>query len=512
MVVVAAAFRLVDLNGKPMHGDEANQAYKAGVLYDTGVYEYDPHEHHGPTLYFGTLPFLKYAGNSSVDADAQTYRVLPALFGIGLVAILVLLKDAIGPWPAVWSAALTAMSPALTYYSRYYIQEVLLVFFTLMALASAWRYCHRPNWGWAVLTGVAVGLMHATKETCLLSFAAMAGGAAMTWVWGRAVRSRGQSEQTRQGDERRPPLALSHVTAAGLAAVLVSVLLFTSFFTHARGPLDSVLTYATYLNRAGGEGSAALHDKPWYYYLQLLAFTKRAPGPWWSEGLILTLAVTGSVATLCKRGDYPALKFQRLLVFYTILLTAAYCLIAYKTPWSMLSFYHGMILLAGIGAATLAGLFKHRMAQAIVVLFIGSGVVQLGAQNYRASFEYAADVRNPYVYAHTSTAFMRLPQRMLDLAAVHSNGTRMRILVIAANNDYWPLPWYLRAFENTGYFGEMPQALDADVIIASPPFNVDIGRMAGDEYQSEVHGLRPKVLLQVFIRRPLWNAFMETRK
>ena len=45
-----------DLAGRPMHSDEANQAVKAGELLETGHYAFDPHDHHGPVLYYAALP------------------------------------------------------------------------------------------------------------------------------------------------------------------------------------------------------------------------------------------------------------------------------------------------------------------------------------------------------------------------------------------------------------------------------------------------------------------------
>src|SRR4030042_322504 len=59
---VALAIRLPRLGQRPMHGDEANQAVKAGILLETGVYRYDPHEHPGPVLYWLTLPSLRLSG------------------------------------------------------------------------------------------------------------------------------------------------------------------------------------------------------------------------------------------------------------------------------------------------------------------------------------------------------------------------------------------------------------------------------------------------------------------
>ena len=64
---------------------------------------------------------------------------------------------------------LTAISPALVFYSRYYIQETLLVFFTLAAVGCGWRYLRTHRLGWIVAAGASVGMMHATKETWILS-------------------------------------------------------------------------------------------------------------------------------------------------------------------------------------------------------------------------------------------------------------------------------------------------------------------------------------------------------
>ena len=67
ILCLAAAFRVPRLTLRPVHGDEANQAVKTGILFDTGEYRYDPHEHHGPTLYYLTLPVLYFCGVSSFE-------------------------------------------------------------------------------------------------------------------------------------------------------------------------------------------------------------------------------------------------------------------------------------------------------------------------------------------------------------------------------------------------------------------------------------------------------------
>ncbi|MCU0981105.1 MAG: glycosyltransferase family 39 protein [Pirellulaceae bacterium] len=177
LTAAALAIRLPRLDQRPMHGDEANQAVKAGVLLEAGQYQYDPQEHHGPSLYWLTLPSLWLHGRETFAQTTETdYRIVPVVFGVGLIVLLWFLADGLGRGPAVLAGLFTAISPALVFYSRYYIQETLLVFFTLAALAAGWRYARDRTITWAVLCGTAVGMMHATKETWVLAAAAAGWG------------------------------------------------------------------------------------------------------------------------------------------------------------------------------------------------------------------------------------------------------------------------------------------------------------------------------------------------
>ena len=306
-----------------------------------------------------------------------------------------------------------------------------------------------------------------------------------------------------------------HVTAALVLALAVSVVFFSSFFTHWRGPLDSILTYTTYLNRAEGQGSTALHEQPWYYYFSLLAWTYREAGPKWSEGLVLTLGLVGALWALfgsrqTDEKDRPAV-FLRFLALYTIFLAVGFSLIPYKTPWNLLIFLHPLCLLAGVGAQRLVTLFRPKAIQVLVALLVFAGAVQLATQAWRGSFTYGADVRNPYVYAHTSSAIYRLTERITDLAAVHPRGDQIHINVLRFDGDYWPLPWYLRRYPNVGYWPNFPEKPDADVILTSPEIAGALQPRLTQTYQVEMNGLRPGVLMPTFIRKELWDAFMEKR-
>ena len=513
ILIVAAgalAFRLPRLDLRPMHGDEANQAYKAGILLEEGAYIYDPHEHHGPTLYYAFLPVAWLTGaRTFAEVNETTLRLVPVFFGTALVLLLLLVGDGLGRAAAVWAGVLTALSPALVFYSRYFIQETMLVFFAFAAIAAGWRYARKPSLGWAIAAGAAIGLMHATKETCVLAFAAIAGALVLTPLW---ARLRDGSPPTAEMVPRVPRPNWPHVAAFLGAACVVSVVLFSSFFTNPSGIVDSIAAYGDYIHEAGGEGSTANHDKPWPYYLLMLAFSRGSPSQWWSEGLILALAAIGGATALfrrSRRAESPGLA--RFLTFYAVLLTAFYSAVPYKTPWCAIDFLHPLAILAGIGAAAVIRAGRAAPVRAVLAVLLALGSAHLGVQAFRASYVRFADHRNPYVYAHPVPAVTRLVRRANELAAVHPDGKRMVIKVMATRGDYWPIPWYLRAFERVGYWDHVPADPDAAMVVSSKDLGPRLEATLKKSYQREFVGLRPGHLLQIRIDRDLWDAFMATR-
>ncbi len=493
-----------------MHGDEAVEAFRTGRLYDSGFYRYDPREYHGPTLHYATLPFLWLSGAKSfADSSEVTFRLVDVAFGVGAILLLPLLADGLG-WPAtIVAAVLAAISPAMVFYNRYYIHESLLAFFTLAAIATAWRYTRCGKLRWAILAAVSLALMHATKETCVLALAAMglALAAKLGWrrLWHEPVRIRGL-------------VTGRHVAIAALAGICVSFLFFSSFLTNWRGPLDSILTYSSYLRRSGGVG---MHEQPWHYYLGILAYARYGLGAWWSEGLILALAAIGLVTALWPSPAGKPKPLLRFLAFYTLILTSLYAAVPYKTPWCLMSFLSGMILLAGVGAVRLIALMPMHLMRAGVALLLAAGAWQLAGQAWRASLDrrWVTDRRNPYVYAQTSFDLLEIPRRAEQLAALHPQGRELLIKVVSPDFDYWPLPFYLRRFPRVGYWPKqdpktgqivevIPADPDADMVIASAEVAPELEKRFRGRYFSETRGLRPAVHLIVYIRQELWDAFL----
>ena len=430
-------FRIYALDLRPVHTDEAVHAEKFGALLDEGFYVYDPDEYHGPTLNYLTLPVAWVRGQSSYTAiDEKTLRIVPALFGTLLLLTPLLFFDGIGLRAAVFSTVFLALSPAFVYYSRYYIQEMLLVCFAAGFLGGMWRYIRSHQRRWILLAGLCAGLMHATKETCALTFAAVMLAALLTLV------SAGW------------PVRFSLYNRDGLfgllAAVITSVLFFSSFGKHPDGILDSVLTYTYWFNRAGQH---SIHAHPWYWYLDLLTWNELTERIVWNEDIIVAGALFGFFFAFQNREGLPHRRpFCVFAALFTLFLTVIYSAIPYKTPWCALNFLYGMALLAGLAAdrivAWATGRGQKILIYTVLTMF---GIISPLFQSVFLNTRYAASPSNPWAYAHTSPDVFKIEQTVRHVAAAHPDGKKMFIQVVSPNHDYWPLPWYLRDFEAVAY-------------------------------------------------------------
>jgi uncharacterized protein (TIGR03663 family) len=498
---LALGLRTPHLALRPLHSDEGVNAMKFRALYVNNDYKYNPDEFHGPALPYLTLPAAWLDGAGDFNRfDESLFRSVPVAFGAGLI-LLLLLAPELGRAQRLWAAGFTAISPAMVFYSRYYIHEMLLVFFTALAFFSFWRHANSGRAAWAVLGGIGLGLMCATKETFVFAVAALALGTASAAAWGR----------WHDGPAQRFRLQWKwpHLVLALAVAAVTAGLFFSSFFTNAAGPPDAVRAYLPWLRRAGG---ATVHEHPWTFYFQCLLWFHVRGGPVWSEGMIAALAAAGFAAALAGR-----VLLWRLIAFYTLWLTLIYTLLPYKTPWCLLGFHHGMILLAGAGAALLWRACRPAWLKAAAATVLAAGLAHLGWQAWLGNFgvdrgglPYCDSPKNPYVYSQTLPDALRLVATVEGLARVspQKNDT---IIEVMAPESYWPLPWYLRRFHHVGYWDKIPDQPPAPVMIVSTDL-----RAAFDQGPGRTHlmagyfELRPQVFLELYVRTNLWASYAKT--
>lgn len=512
ILILAAALRFPHLADRPMHGDEAVHAVKFLDLWETGHYAYDPFEFHGPTLNYLTLVPVWLLGLPNRAALTEFHlRLVPAVAGLLTIALLPLLRRGLGTIATLTAALLLAVSPAFVFYNDDYIQESLLASFTLAAIACGWRYLESRRLIWAALCGLSLGLMHATKETSLISFASIAGAQlAVRFI----IRTRHASGGVRPNRPRLAPALL----LAALVAVATSAAFYSSFGRNPRGILDSVAMITRYAPRAAG---AELHVAPWWYFLKLLTWTHYPPAPIFSQAFILLLAIIGlgGAARLRLRqthpaGESPPETSQRLAIFiaaFALLSLLAYSVIPYKTPWCILQSLLGLILLAGCGAeAAHAAARANLSLLALLAVTLLAASANLAHQSQLALGRWSTDNRNPYVYAQPVRDVAQVPHWLEQIATIAPERFQSRINVFHPNS--WPLPWYLRNFTAVGYWEEVPPApavLDAPIIIADSQYAETLSSRLTGEYQVSNYGLRPAEDLLVYVRSDLYQRFRD---
>ncbi len=492
--------RLARLDVRPMHHDEANQAVKFGALLERGEYVYDAHDHHGPTLYYVTLPFAWLRGQATLAAlDEWTLRGVTAAFGAATILLLPLLAAGIGRTAVVAAALMMALSPAMVFYSRMYIQESMLACFTLAFAIAVGRATTERGLRWPMLAGIAAGLAAATKETAVIVLPASLAACALAW-W--SLGSTRSSVASADAGWRRAAI-VSLAIGAGTAS-----LFYSSFFTHPGGVLEPLRAAATYFQR-GVDPAGHVHS--WHYYLGLLAWSSSG-GLVWTEALVLVLAAVGAVTawTPLDPSRREAAFWRRYLTGSAVITLAIFSAIPYKTPWNLVPFYAVTIVAAGVGVSALARAMASRAAHVLLAGAVAIASAHLGWQAWRASVVYASDPRNPYVYAQTVPDAVRMAARIRDLAALHREREHMPVTVIAPPDEQWPLPWYLRTMTRVGYWTDARDApeLTAPVIVSSIGQAERLDAALGDRYVSEFFGLRPELLLTLYVERGLWDRFL----
>jgi uncharacterized protein (TIGR03663 family) len=476
VALIGLTIRMPQLGARPMHTDEAVNAYMVGQLLAGEPFTYDPQDRHGPALTAFALPLARMQGVKAFsDLTESDLRLIPVLSGTVTILLFGAAVEMFGFVHCLIASLLFAVAPLPCYYDRYFIHESLFVAATFGLILSGWRACKTNSPGQGALAGACAALMLACKETAILHFFALAAAALVFSIW--SVRGKGFR------DWRRPKAML----AAAMTFLLLGVVLFT-WFGRNWSALPALFQAAPHLlTRAGGEG----HQKPFGYYAQLLASG-------WSGGVILAFACIGFFQTVKRRDPSPDV----FLALYAFLLAGMYSFIPYKTPWLALNLWLPVTLFAARAIGSLWGLaerhWSFRGAIPVIAILGAAAAASIAHDTQQRVFVHPADETNPYAYAHTSEDLLGLPVEIEDLARQNAIETP-RIAVIAS--DPWPLPWYLRHFAQVGFWQPGQPVGEADFYITS----TEAAEAYADRlrnYRPEFFGVRPGVLILLWLPTP----------
>ena len=471
------ALRLPQLGARPMHTDEAVNAYIVGQLLAGQTFTYDPKDRHGPALAALALPLARIEGAKTFsDLTESELRLTTVLAGTVTILLFGAAAEIFGFVPCLLAAMLFAASSLPVYYDRYFIHESLFTAATFGFILTGWRASRNRSVPQAVLAGACAALMLACKETAVLEFSALFAAALCFWLWNLRGKSPGGWW----------PLKAS--VASALVFLLVNLVLFTWFGSNWKALAGLLHAAPNLIARAGGEG----HQKPFWYYAHLLAGCA-------SGGMICALACIGFIQTARKRAPSP----YGFLAFYTLFLAAIYSLIPYKTPWLALNLWLPIALFAGLAIDSFWRLRPQhaalRRAVRVSCILVGAvAAVLIGHDTRQRVFVHPAEESNPYAYAQTSEDLLGLPA-LIELVAYQNAIAAPRIDVIAS--DPWPLPWYLRHYSQVGFWQPGQQPGDADFYITS----TDAAEQYGNQLQNlhpDFFGVRPGELIVLWSPMP----------
>ena len=485
VLIAAALLRLLFLTEKPLHHDEGVNGVFLTTLFRTGFYHYDPSNYHGPSLYY--LAVVPVAINNVLHwghgLSTFAIRFVTAAFGIGVVWLILCLRRWMGTVASLAAAALAAVSPGFVYFSRYFIHEILFVFFTLGVIAGWLWYRETKKTLYLMLASASAALLFATKETWIITAAVWLIAIPCTLFYLRVRKSEDDRpifDWTAAVKEPGEPNSRKLFGMAALLFVAIAVLLYSSFFTNPRGVLDSVLTF-TYWTRTGQNG---IYNRDWSTYLTWL---------WQEEAPLLVLGGIGVIVALLRARS----RFTVFCAFWTLGIVSAYSLVPYKTPWLALSLILPLALMAGyaIGEAYQPGM------RAFAVIITGGALAGSLYQAIDLSFvNYDVD-SYAYVYAHTNRDFLSLVNEIETIAA--ANPAKKDIGITVVSPEHWPLPWYLRDYTHVGYWGHIVPT-EEPIVIALAPQVPDVERVLGDKYRRfSQHVLRPGNTLVMYVRKDI---------
>ncbi|MFN3762340.1 MAG: hypothetical protein ACK4WK_03945, partial [Anaerolineae bacterium] len=178
LLLLAAALRLVGLGAAPLTSAEAVQALAA---YQTAHGGGIPPEAQtiSPLLFHANvLLFALFGGGDGLA------RLVPALCGVGLVLTPLLLRRYLGPWGALGSGLMLALSPTLLALSRTLDGAVPAALGVMLLVGAVARYLDSWRSAWIPLGGVGLALaLTAGPDAWGLLLGLALALALGLWVW-----------------------------------------------------------------------------------------------------------------------------------------------------------------------------------------------------------------------------------------------------------------------------------------------------------------------------------------
>ncbi len=466
IIALGFALRVLWLGMKPAHFDEGVNGWFADSMTREGFYHYDPTNFHGP-LHF----YVLFVSQILFGRNIWALRLPLALVSTGCVALVLAYRCYFTERVCQIAALCMAISPAMVFYGRYAIHESWLLFFLLLTAwgaAGLWRFGTRRHL-WAAALGL-TGLI-LTKETYLIHVVAFVLAVPCLLFYERLSPSTAFPFTSWKFGRR------DVLQAAGIGAGLIvffytgGLLDWPSVTAPATGPRGSLAglyeCFGAWVHT--GVGSATGHEKPWHYWLQLLAGVevKSTDGGRSSVSTSIASELPAALGLLASFGLLAGRKnrLARYLAIYGTGALIGYSLVPYKTPWCIISLmwpFYFVFALGVVRAAQKVDVWSTAALTAVLALFTFRATWQL-------NFHHCTDDAEPYVYVQTRPDIERL---LGPLHALVARDSRNRYLTgHILQPEQHPLIWLLNDFSKIDFptIEQLAEPPDADVLLVDDP-------------------------------------------
>ncbi|HEV8611473.1 MAG TPA: flippase activity-associated protein Agl23 [Thermoanaerobaculia bacterium] len=432
--LLALATRFWHLGDRPFHHDESIHAHQSYTLMKDGNWRYDP-AYHGPFLYYANALVYRLFGVNNTTA-----RLLPAIFGLLLIAAAIPMSRWIGRPAAIAYALLVFISPHFTYFSRFIREDVYSLVFTLGTVLAFQMFLETDRAKWLTLAAMSFALAGITKENAYMTgvlflvyapFALLMRAAQAKRFW--PAIAEGLSATSRWVRARILPL----LTAA-LVFLAIWALGYTAFGKYPKDWLAIPKAVRYWM----GQHSIARIPGPWYYYFPQLLYYETA--------IVFAAFFAFRRRSPPRRGSDPHSRNSPFLRFVAYWAAASLLLYAWareKVPWLTV---HALLPLTILAAVGLAGLWRDRREKrprlALAVFFVLAAVNASGM--LLATFRYGAhdvarEPRHAEILAYVQTT-KDLIRALEPVELAKQKVPTGQAVITVAGEASWPLTWYLR--------------------------------------------------------------------
>ncbi len=431
LLALSALFRLVQLGTHALHHDESIHAWAAVHLLKDGTYKYDP-IYHGPVQYYAVAATFGVASAVGKTAGllfgipaAKTWdgtsdftaRLAPALAGIALSAMALVLRRRFGRGTAFAAGALAAFSPNLLYYTRFCRDDVWSLLGTAGLLLWLDLYLQRGRLRDLCIAALWASVAFASKENFYVFLALMVPSVGAAW----AEEGRGPDVWNRlRGLIDWLETHAVAVLGALLLFFCVSEVLYTVFLVHpeSANPVFDAISYwwgQHKMERVGGPRT--------FYLPRLLQYE-----------FAIVLPALVLIATRWSRFTFA----ERFLAGWALSSVAMYAYLGEKAGWLIVHQVLPFLPLAGAAWALLAEKGARWR--------LGGAAVAAASLVTAVTLSFVYPILTPSSRKAESTIQVQTCPEMLGLVdEILAYGKAGEVpAAIISGEAGWPMSWYVR--------------------------------------------------------------------